>query len=52
MRGAKLGTQGIKPLHEPLIACDIGLDAMRKERPHFAEWPSGRERLAGLPEGD
>lgn len=27
-----------KTLHGPLIACDIGLDAMREECPHFASW--------------
>lgn len=27
-----------KPLHGPLIACDIGLDAMRARCPHFANW--------------
>ncbi|MBN2680285.1 DUF4276 family protein [Acidithiobacillus montserratensis] len=27
-----------KPVHGPLIACDIGLDAMRAACPHFAQW--------------
>lgn len=27
-----------KTVHGPLIACDIGLDAMRAECPHFAAW--------------
>ena len=27
-----------KTFHGPLIACDIGLDAMRASCPHFAEW--------------
>lgn len=34
-----------KTVHGPLIACDIGLDAMRDACPHFAEWLS---RLDGL----
>lgn len=27
-----------KPVHGPLIACDIGLDVMRAACPHFAQW--------------
>lgn len=27
-----------KTFHGPLIACDIGLDAMRQACPHFAQW--------------
>lgn len=27
-----------KTFHGPLIACDIGLDAIRQSCPHFAEW--------------
>ncbi len=34
-----------KTLHGPLIACDIGLDAMRRVCPHFHAW---LERLEAL----
>lgn len=34
-----------KPFHGPLIACDIGLDAMRAACPHFAQWLT---RIDGL----
>lgn len=34
-----------KPFHGPLIACDIGLDAIRAACPHFAEWLDQLERL-------
>ncbi len=34
-----------KTVHGPLIACDIGLDAMREACPHFAAW---LERLDAL----
>lgn len=27
-----------KPVHGPLLACDIGLDAMRADCPHFDGW--------------
>ena len=29
-----------KPVHGPLIACDIGLDALRADCPHFDAWLS------------
>lgn len=35
-----------KTVHGPLIACDIGLDAMRRDCPHFAEWLQRIETLA------
>jgi hypothetical protein len=35
-----------KPVHGPLIACDIGLDAMRAACPHFAEWLGQLDTLA------
>lgn len=35
-----------KPVHGPLIACDIGLDVMRRECPHFAGWLRRLEFLA------
>jgi hypothetical protein len=35
-----------KTLHGPLIACDIGLDAMRAGCPHFAGWLNRIESLA------
>jgi len=35
-----------KPLHGPLIAEDIGLDAMRQVCPHFNKWLSRLEQLA------
>lgn len=35
-----------KAFHGPLIACDIGLDAMRTKCPHFADWLNRLERLA------
>lgn len=38
-----------KTFHGPLIACDIGLDAMRRECPHFAGW---LQRLEALREVD
>lgn len=34
-----------KPFHGPLIACDIGLDAMRAACPHFAQWLDKLDRL-------
>lgn len=34
-----------KPFHGPLIACDIGLDAMRVACPHFAHWLSNLDAL-------
>lgn len=34
-----------KTLHGPLIACDIGLDAMRTGCPHFAQWLNRIESL-------
>lgn len=34
-----------KTLHGPLIACDIGLDAMRAGCPHFAAWLGRIEAL-------
>jgi hypothetical protein len=34
-----------KPFHGPLIACDIGLDAMRLTCPHFNGWLSKLEQL-------
>ncbi|AXL71106.1 DUF4276 family protein [Pseudomonas aeruginosa] len=34
-----------KTLHGPLIACDIGLDAMRAGCPHFAGWLNRIESL-------
>jgi hypothetical protein len=35
-----------KTLHGPLIACDIGLDAMRGDCPHFDGWLRKLEALA------
>ncbi|MBI3776299.1 MAG: DUF4276 family protein [Gammaproteobacteria bacterium] len=35
-----------KPFHGPLIACDIGLDAMRQSCPHFEAWLQRLEALA------
>lgn len=35
-----------KPFHGPLIACDIGLDAMRNACPHFHAWLQKLEALA------
>lgn len=35
-----------KTVHGPLIACDIGLDAMRQECPHFDAWLCQLESLA------
>jgi hypothetical protein len=35
-----------KPVHGPLIACDIGLDAMRAVCPHFAQWLGQLDALA------
>jgi hypothetical protein len=35
-----------KPVHGPLIACDIGLDAMRAACPHFAQWLGQLDALA------
>lgn len=35
-----------KTVHGPLIACDIGLDAMRAACPHFAGWLGRIEALA------
>jgi len=34
-----------KPLHGPLIACDIGLDVIRTACPHFDGWLKKLERL-------
>lgn len=34
-----------KPFHGPLIACDIGLDAMRRTCPHFCAWLDKLEQL-------
>lgn len=34
-----------KTFHGPLIACDIGLDAMRQECPHFSGWLQKIEAL-------
>jgi len=34
-----------KPVHGPLIACDIGLDALRANCPHFDGWLSRLEAL-------
>ncbi len=34
-----------KPFHGPLIACDIGLDAIREACPHFGAW---LRRIEGL----
>lgn len=34
-----------KTFHGPLIACDIGLDAMRQECPHFHAWLLAVEAL-------
>jgi hypothetical protein len=36
-----------KAIHGPLIACDIGLDAIRADCPHFDAWLCRLERLAG-----
>ncbi|MCB1953924.1 MAG: DUF4276 family protein, partial [Rhodocyclaceae bacterium] len=38
-----------KTFHGPLIACDIGLDAMRRECPHFAGW---LQKIEALREAD
>ena len=35
-----------KTVHGPLIACDIGLDAMRRDCPHFDKWLQKIEALA------
>ncbi|WP_176331627.1 DUF4276 family protein [Burkholderia vietnamiensis] len=35
-----------KTFHGPLIACDIGLDAMRVACPHFGAWLGAIEELA------
>lgn len=35
-----------KVLHGPLIACDIGLDQIRRECPHFSAWLVKLEKLA------
>ncbi len=35
-----------KPVHGPLLACDIGLDAMRADCPHFDVWLRRLEALA------
>lgn len=37
-----------KTFHGPLIACDIGLDAMRAACPHFRAWLGAIEGLAEL----
>lgn len=36
-----------KTFHGPLIACEIGLDAMRAACPHFHAWLQALEALAG-----
>jgi len=38
-----------KAFHGPLIACDIGLDAIRSACPHFDGWLNKLERLSVLP---
>lgn len=35
-----------KTVHGPLIACDIGLDVIRRECPHFDEWLTKIESLS------
>ncbi|MFC4158431.1 DUF4276 family protein [Chitinimonas lacunae] len=35
-----------KTVHGPLIACDIGLDAIRRACPHFNGWLQAMEALA------
>ncbi|WP_258001117.1 DUF4276 family protein [Janthinobacterium sp. ROICE36] len=35
-----------KTFHGPLIACDIGLHAMRQDCPHFDAWLKKIEGLA------
>jgi len=35
-----------KTFHGPLIACNIGLQAMRQECPHFDAWLQRVEALA------
>lgn len=35
-----------KTFHGPLIACEIGLDAMREVCPHFNEWLNKLDALA------
>ena len=35
-----------KPFHGPLIACEIGLDAMRRACPHFHAWLQKLEALS------
>ncbi len=35
-----------KTVHGPLIACDIGLDAIRRACPHFDDWLDKLEALA------
>lgn len=37
-----------KTFHGPLIACDIGLDAIQRECPHFAEWLRKIETLKNI----
>lgn len=34
-----------KPFHGPLVACEIGLDAMRQACPHFHAWLQALESL-------
>lgn len=34
-----------KNFHSPLIACEIGLDAMRRACPHFDRWLKNIEKL-------
>lgn len=43
IRAAMAGYQ--KTFHGPLIACDIGLDTMRRECPHFNGWLQKIEAL-------
>jgi hypothetical protein len=43
IRAAMPGYQ--KPVHGPLIACDIGLDAIRADCPHFDAWLRRLEAL-------
>ncbi len=40
-----------KTLHGPLIACDIGLDALRAACPHFAQWLRRLDELIASQKG-
>lgn len=42
----RLMPQYQKTFHGPLIACDIGLDALRQACPHFNDWLNRLEQLA------